>query len=62
MCRRAAGRHVAKLKSAGPDMLADAAPKQALGDGASLFGELVPEARSRLPDLARRRNVTHRAP
>ena len=32
-------------------MLADGALRQALGDGAGLFGELVPEVRSRLPDL-----------
>ena len=32
-------------------MLDDAALQQALGDGASLFGELVPEVRSRLPGL-----------
>ena len=32
-------------------MLGESALRQALGDGASLFGELVPEVRSRLPDL-----------
>ncbi len=31
-------------------MLEDGALRQALGDGASLFGELVPEVRSRVPD------------
>ena len=34
-------------------MLGEDALRQALGDGASLFGELVPEVRSRLPDLRR---------
>jgi len=32
-------------------MLDDGALRQALGDGASLFGELVPEVRSRVPGL-----------
>lgn len=32
-------------------MLDDGALQQALGDGASLFGELVPEVRSRVPSL-----------
>src|SRR3954454_5600868 len=32
-------------------MLGEGALRQALGDGASLFGELVPEVRARLPDL-----------
>jgi hypothetical protein len=32
-------------------MLDDGALRQALGDGAGLFGELVPEVRSRVPDL-----------
>jgi len=32
-------------------MLGDSELRQTLGDGASLFGELVPEVRSRVPDL-----------